>query len=133
MTARIRVESNYEFACIFDDFLSNVGFARTRKNLEFYWQGRQNQRSRLLRTRCGFRQLFQSKTIHFGTILDQKAVKKHAGKQGYIFLRHWGAFGVPLVTFLGHEAVWPWVGGGTVEEQWSLSPCIFAPWPPRYY
>jgi hypothetical protein len=104
MTAKIHVESNYDFACILDDFLSTFGFARARKNLEFYWQGRQNQRSRLLRTWCGFRQLFTSETSHFCTILDPKTDKKHAGKQGCIFLRPWGAFGVPLVTFLGHEA-----------------------------
>ena len=37
----MHVESNYEFVCFFDDFLSNFGFARTMNNLEFYWQGTQ--------------------------------------------------------------------------------------------
>ena len=129
MAAKIHVEADYHFVCIFDDILSNFVFARTMKNLEFYWQGQQNQRSRLLRTRCDFRQLFSSKTTHLGSILDPKAIKKHAGKQGSIFLRPWGAFGVPLGPFWATRRSGPGsreVRGGTMEPQ-AVHFCSLAP------
>ncbi len=133
MAAKIHVEANYDFVCIVDDFLSNFVFARTMKNLEFYWQGPQNQRSRLLRTRCDFRQLFATKNDSFREHFGSKNVQKTCWKTRLHFStplgRHRGAFG----TFLGHEATWPWVkggqgrnSGGTVEPQ-ALHFCSLAP------